>query len=128
MRAARILIVEDDCAAGRALRIRLQAQGYEVTVAEDAYFATRMARCERPDLVILDVRMPAGSGLTVHERINALWNRSIPVLYVTGSLQDEVTRRAKELGARGVFGKPLNTDSFLEAVHRCLPRVAAGVA
>jgi DNA-binding response OmpR family regulator len=127
MPRARILIVEDDRDAGRALRLRLEAEGYATTLAEDAYLATRLARCEQPDLVIMDVRMPAGNGLTVHERINALWKGVVPVIYVTGSCQDEVIRRAQELGSRGVFGKPLDAGTFLAAVRRCLPPIEAGV-
>jgi DNA-binding response OmpR family regulator len=127
MGSGRILVVEDDRDARLALRVRLEAAGYEVLVAEDAYLATRLARCERPDLVILDVGMPAGNGLTVHERINTIWKGTIPVLYVTGSMQDEVMRRARELGARGVFGKPLNAAAFMEAVHRCTQQIEAGV-
>ena len=65
----RILIADDDRNLLQALTVRLDAAGYDVITTQDAYQALDFARKHRPDLLLLDINMPAGSGFSVHERI-----------------------------------------------------------
>lgn len=117
---ARILVVEDDRDHARALSLRLRSEGYEVTVALDAYQATHAARKAAPDLVIMDYRLPAGDGLRVHERLNDLIRGGVPVIYITGHSSQEVELHARALGAVGVFQKPVDSRKLLSAMRNCL--------
>src|SRR2546426_11236994 len=67
----RILIVEDDERIARALAVRLRAAGYETRMAHDGLAGFRAAVVEKPDLVLLDISLPAGDGFMVAERIQS---------------------------------------------------------
>ena len=87
--ATKILIVEDDRDLRRALTIRLKAHGYDVVTAEDGVYAVSTARKEHPDLVLLDIGLPAGDGLTVLDRYSKLSDLcDIPVVVLTGRDED----------------------------------------
>lgn len=118
---SKILIVEDDCDHARVLSLRLQAEGFSVVVAQDAYQATRIARDEQPDLVVLDVNLPAGDGFRVHERLNGIFRERVPVIYLTGQGREDLVSRARALGASACFRKPVRSEAFLDAVRRVLP-------
>lgn len=116
-----ILIADDDFALLAAIRIRLEAEGYRVVVAQDAYQALARARDLRPDLLVLDVNMPAGKGFSVHQRIAKIDElANTPVLYITGECADSIERSAARLGARTVLHKPFATTELLEAITDAL--------
>jgi two-component system KDP operon response regulator KdpE len=118
--AGTILIVEDDRDCARAMAQRLRAEGYETLLAQDAYQATRLARHDHPDLIIMDVGIPAGDGVQVHARLNDMPCGAAPVIYVSGRGGDELEKRARELGAAAVFRKPVDFDVLLRAVNGCM--------
>ena len=64
-----ILIADDDLSLLEALKIRFQSEGFEVITSQDAYQALAIAQRDHPDLLLLDVNMPAGNGFSVHERL-----------------------------------------------------------
>lgn len=97
MPTRRVLIADDDARLTAALEIRLKAAAYEVDVAPDAYQAVAHARKCQPDVLLLDVNMPAGSGLSVPERIkNALGGACIPVIFMTGESREQIAKFASE--------------------------------
>src|SRR5262245_14694190 len=116
----RILIVEDDRPHADALAVRLASAGYATTIARDAYEGTREARKERPDLVVMDVRMAVCDGFDVHELINQMYEAAIPVIYLTGCGREDLDHRARTLGARAVLRKPIEASVLLDAVAECL--------
>ena len=123
MRPKRVLIADDDHALLCAMRTRLDAEGFEVVTAQDGYQALAIARSENPDVVVLDVNMPAGSGFSVRERLRAIDGlRDTPVVFITGEPADKVRREAVEHGISSILHKPVDGRDLLEKV-----RAAAGV-
>jgi len=117
----KILIVDDERDIVKVLMIRLQSSGYEVIAAFDGAQGVFMAHKEKPDLIILDIRMPAGDGFSVTERLKRsshTW--MIPVIFLTGSPEKDAEGRAMELGARFYIKKPYDPEELLDAVKRAL--------
>ena len=71
-----------------------------------------------PDLVLLDISMPAGNGFTVAERLKTVLPNPVPVIFLTASKQPEFRARARQLGAAGYFEKPYEAADLLAAVAR----------
>ena len=119
----RILIVDDERDIVKALTIRLQRAGYEVVTAFDGAQAIFMAYKEKPDLIILDVRMPAGDGFSVAEKLKESSNTvAIPVIFLTGSPEKNSEEKAMALGARFYVKKPYDPEELLDAVSRALKK------
>jgi CheY-like chemotaxis protein len=118
---AKILIVDDDQDIRRLLAIRLKAVGHEAVFAGDAISAVNQARKERPDLILLDVMLPAGDGYLVMERLKAMpAMEGIPVIVVSAldpSLQEE---RLAASGADSYVQKPFDHEELLAAIQRAL--------
>jgi DNA-binding response OmpR family regulator len=101
--------------------IRLQANGYEVVTAFDGAQGVFMAHKEKPDLIILDIRMPAGDGFSVAERLkSSTYTFTIPVIFLTGSPETSAEEKAMELGARFYIKKPYDPEELLDAVKRAI--------
>lgn len=112
-----VLVVDDDENLLRALSIRLKAARYSVFAAMDGMQAVMMTHKREPDLVILDIRMPGGSGITVMDKLrSSIKTRSIPVIVVTAFDDEETKEKVRELGAFRFFRKPFDTDELLKAV------------
>ena len=117
----KILLVEDDAAIREALTIRLEAAGYHVICAEDGLQGVATAVRERPQLLILDVSMPAGDGFSIVERLQTHTDLPpTPIIYLTASKRPEYPRRALELGAFAFFTKPFDSTELLAAVADAL--------
>jgi len=107
----------------------LRRCGYDVMVAVDGCQAMDSACKYQPDLLILDVNMPAGGGISVQERLVYLPPMcTCPVIYVTGDKSDEIVDKAIRLGAEGILYKPFEHDRLLSMVQRALKRKAAATA
>jgi DNA-binding response OmpR family regulator len=120
----KILIVEDDKNIAKALAIRLKSAGYEVTVAPDAMLGVSSAVETQPDLVLLDISMPAGTGFTVADRIQELLPAATPFIFITASKQPGLREKAKEVGAVGFFEKPYDAGELLAAIEGVFGNVA----
>jgi two-component system nitrogen regulation response regulator GlnG len=118
-----ILIVDDEQAVCWALERALAREGHTVTVAASAEEAFARAAQKRPDVVILDVRLPGLDGLSALGRLREL-SGDAPVIVVTafGNLSTAV--RAVEGGAFDYLAKPFDLGQALEAVARALQRRA----
>jgi CheY-like chemotaxis protein len=96
----RLLLVEDDRIAAEMYRLKLEIDGYTVTVAPDGESALRLAtQTPLPDLVFLDIRLPGMDGFEVLERIRAdERTRNLPVVILSNYGEDELVRRGRRLG------------------------------
>jgi DNA-binding response OmpR family regulator len=116
----KILIVEDDPNIAKALAVRLSALGYQAILAYDALSAMNMAVHSGPDLVLLDISLPAGNGFAVAEKIQTVLPRKTPIIFLTASKQPEYRKWAQELGAVGFFEKPYDSEKLLAAIRQAL--------
>ncbi len=119
-RGKKILIVEDDPKIAQALSIRLKSAGYETAVAQDALAGVGAAVKLEPDLVLLDISMPAGNGFTVAEKVQTLIARPTPFIFLTASKQAGLREKAKALGAAGFFEKPFDSEQLLTSIQQAL--------
>lgn len=124
----RILIVEDDQRITRALTIRLEAAGYEVLVAQDGSTGLTAAVREEPDLLLLDISMPAGGGFFIAEHApERAQLAGVPIVFITASKAPELRKRARELGAVGFIEKPYKSRQMLSMIDDAIGRTGAHV-
>jgi two-component system cell cycle response regulator len=124
----KILVVEDDRKIALALATRLRGAGYEASIASDAVTGVNTAVKLQPDLIILDISMPAGSGFDVAERVQSLVPKLLPIIFLTASKQAGLHQRAMDLGAAGFFEKPYKGEELLAAVHAALGETDSSIA
>ncbi len=122
--ARRVLVVDDDDAVRRAVARALTLHGYRVTVAEGGAEALRLLALDAPDVVVLDVAMPAPDGLDVCRRLRAAGDRR-PVLMLTA--RDAVGDRVAGLdaGADDYLVKPFALEELLARLRALLRRTDA---
>ena len=114
----KILVIEDDPVARADLQARLEANGYVVARAADAASALTVVNREHPDLILLDLGLPAGDGYLVLERLRKIEAlAAIPVLIVTGRSDADTRKRVAAMGVAPVLTKPVDTEVLLAAVR-----------
>ena len=118
----KILLVEDELDFAKMVKIRLESLGYEVSIAGDAYSGTQAIIKSTPDLIILDLMMPAGGGFSILERIRSIPAKAtIPVVIVTGkTIDDAVKEKAKAYGVSAIFSKPYDSVQFVQKIKALL--------
>jgi len=119
--AKTILIIDDDKDWVRMLTMRLEHTGYQVEVAFDAIQAIAQTIDLKPDLVLLDIIMPAGGGIGVLENLRVnVKTFNIPVIALTGRSDKQTKEAAEKLGISGYFVKPVDMDELLEKLKEVL--------
>jgi DNA-binding response OmpR family regulator len=114
-----VIVADDDPIIINLVSLRLGMAQYEVVVAHDAVAALAMVRARRPGLVILDIQMPGGGGLSALSQIKADPEISgVPVMMMTGERNAETVLQAMEGGADDYLVKPFNPDLLLQRVSR----------
>jgi DNA-binding response OmpR family regulator len=117
----KILVVDDEINVIKVIAARLKASHYDVVTASDGLYAVQKAHQEKPDLIILDVRMPVGGGKGVFENLRMTSDTMmIPIIFITAYADDELQRTLLEMGAVDVVTKPFNADELLEKVKKAL--------
>ena len=118
-----ILVVDDEPQLRKALRVNLQARGFEVLEAADGETALHLAAASRPDLALVDLGLPGISGLDVIAGIRGWSDLPIIVLSVRGGEQDKVD--ALDAGADDYVTKPFGMGELLARVRAALRRRGA---
>jgi len=114
----KILIVDDDPDLVRALRLRLRANDYDIVTAGDGYSAIAAAQKERPDLIVLDLGLPAGDGFVVLDRLqNSDALSGVPVIVLSARDPQANEERALKAGAAAFFQKPADNDELLNVIR-----------
>ena len=113
-----ILIVDDDMDIVLGLSIRLRAAGYAIQAVQDGNAALTTAIQKKPDLILMDIGIPAGNGLWVLEFLKKNVNTMlIPVVIMTGMEPAVVREKALALGVVEFFQKPVDNDQLLQTVR-----------
>jgi two-component system, OmpR family, KDP operon response regulator KdpE len=119
--AKKILIVDDDKQIVLLLASRLKANKYEIVVAYDAVQAVAKAFSEKPDLILLDIKMPAGGGMSVMENLrNSADMAGIPIIIITADPRLGIQLKAIEMGAVDVISKPFKAEEVLACIRKAL--------
>jgi DNA-binding response OmpR family regulator len=117
----KILIVDDDPDLVLGLNMRLRANHYDTACATEGISAVSMAYRERPNLIILDLGLPAGDGFLVLERLQQSTTlASIPVIILTARDRESSRERALKAGASAFFQKPVDNGRLLYAIRTTL--------
>ncbi|MBC8423640.1 sigma-54-dependent Fis family transcriptional regulator [bacterium] len=117
-----ILIIDDDELLRTMMGKYLGRAGYDVRLAEDGRAGLEEIRRARPDIVLLDLRMPGLSGLQVLEQLRADW-REVPVIVISGTQDLEEVVSSLRLGAWDYLVKPLTDMAFMShAIQGVLER------
>jgi DNA-binding response OmpR family regulator len=120
--ARRVLVVEDDRVLRRACQASLVQRGFTVLVAADGEEGLRLAREERPDLVLLDLLMPKLDGVGVLRALRAdPATAALPVVVLSNSSREADLAEVQRLGVAGYFVKAdLSLQELGERVRRLL--------
>jgi DNA-binding response OmpR family regulator len=121
MNKKKILVVEDDADVRLGYSVLLRANGYDTAFAADALTAVSEARKYQPDLIILDLGLPAGDGFVVLERFRVNPAISVtPVIVVSGRDAYANKERALKAGAKAFVQKPWNDNELLTIIAELL--------
>ena len=116
-----ILIVEDNEKNMKLVRDVLQVKGYATIEAGSAEDGIRLAKEQKPDLILMDIQLPGMNGI---EALGVLRSgpetAGIPVVAVTASVMPQDRNKITEAGFNAYVGKPINLKEFLDTVRRML--------
>jgi CheY-like chemotaxis protein len=116
-----VLLVDDDNSILLGTGVRLKSMGYTVFTAKDAVNAVSAVIKNTPDVVVLDVGLPAGDGFLVAERLrNLVSSASTPIIFITASANPKLRERAQNFGAAGFLNKPFAATSLADSIEIAL--------
>ncbi len=115
----KILVVDDEQDVTDIVKRKLEAQNYEVLIAEDGEEALNLAKSEHPNLIVLDIMMPIINGLEVCSRLKHDPRLSdIPVLILTGKMKYSDKRIADQCGADAYIPKPCSSVMLMDQINK----------
>ena len=116
-----VLIVEDSEFNRRLVEAVLEPHGYRLVVAEDGETALKLARSERPDLILMDVLLPGIDGYEATRRLRADPETCrLVIVALTANASNEEQERALAAGCDGYIPKPIDTRAFPRQIRRFL--------
>ena len=111
------LIIDDNKNSLLLERDLLEVAGFQVFEAEDATCGIELARREKPDVIIMDMRLPDMRGSEAAKILREdKGTRDIPIVFVTASVLAEGREEIKDIGNSGFIGKPINTRTFAKEI------------
>jgi len=117
----KILIVDDDKTVHALLKLVFEKAGYQVFAALDAMQGLMMARQIKPDLLVLDIMMPAGGGFAVYDRLQMMAGSfQIPFLIYSSVPYSEIAGKIHEGPSVAILSKKATTEQLLEAATRLI--------
>jgi len=116
---AKILVIDDEQGIRNLLDTLLRRKGYDVVLAESGRKGLEVFRRERPDVVVLDLKMPGMDGLTVLQQVRSL-NPSQPVIILTGGRTPETEQQVRALGVTEYVEKEFSLHLLGDSLRRLL--------
>ncbi|MBI2191488.1 MAG: response regulator [Planctomycetes bacterium] len=117
----KVLIIDDDADFVRLMAMRLKSRDCQIVAAGDALSAISTTRKEKPDVILLDIGLPAGGGFAVLQRLmNSPQLAGTPVIVVTATDPSQTREKALNAGAQAFLQKPVNMDELLAAMQKAL--------
>jgi CheY-like chemotaxis protein len=120
-KSRRVLVVDDNQDAADSLAMLLGVRGEEVRIAYDGAKALEVERDFKPDVVLLDIGLPAISGYDVAERIRDKRGDKVLIVAITGWGQEKDLRRAEDAGIDHHFTKPVDFEALVALIERAAP-------
>jgi CheY-like chemotaxis protein len=118
MASQKILIIDDDKTVVAAMSGALKAAGFQVSGAFDAAQGFMFATKDPPDLILLDLNMPAGGGLGAWQRLRAsARTQNVPVVFVSAMAKAGFEQEAKSQGALGFIAKPVDVSKLADQIR-----------
>jgi DNA-binding response OmpR family regulator len=119
----KILIIEDERDTAKVLLKRLSSEGFNVIVAQDGYQGVQFAHKEKPNLIILDLMLPAGGGFSVLKNIRlSSRGQTIPVVVLTAIKDEEYKQKVLDEGVDAYLEKPYDPDIFITTIKNILKK------
>ena len=119
----KILLVEDEPEFREALRMRLEANGYDIIEAEDGAIGLDTARHQNPDLIILDVMLPKMDGFKVARLLKFdVKYKNIPLMMLTVMSQASDRKMGQAVGADAYLTKPCQPQELLDTISTLVSR------
>ena len=119
----KILIIEDEVDVIKMLRKRLADNGYETLTADNAGEGMKLVLSDKPDMILLDLKLPAGGGLSILRSLKmSAETRDIPVIVITGMKKEEVKNFAMREGAAGYIEKPYDPQVLMATIRTILEK------
>lgn len=117
----KIFIIDNDLDFRKVIGQALMLKGYEIVLESSGYNGLIKVLKERPDAILLDIRMPAMNGIAVLKELKTdSRTAAIPIIVVTGAGSDEQVSSAMEAGASGVLLKPFSLEELYAQIERVL--------
>lgn len=114
-----VLVADDDATTRTLVATILKRAGHTPVMAQDAMQVISMAQKHHPDVIVLDVQMPAGTGVTALQNLKtAVVTSHVPVVVLSGVADREKVQQLLDLGAADYLAKPVDPDSLLGAIDR----------
>jgi DNA-binding response OmpR family regulator len=118
----KILIIEDDRALRETTAAFLEAEGFRVLQAPDGVQGLKAAEKDKPDLILLDMMLPAKGGIEVCKTLREK-GAVLPIIFISGEKKDEIDKvLGLELGADDYLTKPFGQRELLARIHAILRR------
>ena len=116
--AKQVLVIDDDKVITMALKIRLCAEGYDMSSAPDGISALKAVQEKRPDVILLDIRMAGMDGFEVNRRLKAVAELSdIPVIFLSAHTQEATRQGALAAGVKYFLPKPYDAAQLVALIE-----------
>ncbi|MDD5628128.1 MAG: response regulator [Elusimicrobia bacterium] len=118
----RILIVDDEPDIVEVLEVLLRKEGFQIDTATDGQAALQQVMSQRPDLILLDLKLPKIQGLELLRVLQANEAGDVPIFIITGKMSNRETEQVVRLepNVKGFYTKPVNTGLLAMNIHTFL--------
>lgn len=121
-----ILLAEDDKKIALAMTARLKNSGFAVVAAQDVPSALMLARKHNPDLALVDIGLPGGSGFHIAKCLrDNICSYRVPVVFITASKKEGLREEAMKVGASALLEKPFKASELLATIDAAMLSVSS---